>query len=81
MSPFSTSVPLFVQAGDAEIAVDGIKAFAAAMQQVDNEVEYLETRHVPHDVYIVGHVAGWKEEQESVIGAAADVATRTIDFL
>jgi acetyl esterase/lipase len=72
LHPFATPVPIFVQAGGAEVAIDSIRGFAEAMRQVSgNEVEYLEVPNVPHDIYGGGHVAGWKREQEDVVDAAA----------
>lgn len=72
MHPFATPVPIFVQAGGAEVMVDSIRGFADAMRKVSgNRVEYLETPNVPHDIYSGGHVAGWKNEQENIVESAA----------
>lgn len=59
LHPFSTPVPIFVQAGGAEVMVDSKRGFADGMRQVSgNRVEYLGTPSVPHDIYGGGHVAG-----------------------
>ena len=72
LHPFATPVPIFVQAGGAEVMVDSIRGFSEAMRQVyGNRIEYLETPNVPHDIYGGGHVAGWKKEQEEIVEAAA----------
>jgi acetyl esterase/lipase len=43
LHPFATPVPIFVQAGGAEVMVDSIRGIADAMRQVPgNRVEYLE---------------------------------------
>lgn len=71
LHPFATPVPIFIQAGGAEVMVDSIRGFADVMQQAGSRVEYLETPDVPHDIYGGGHVAGWKTEQEEVVEAAS----------
>lgn len=72
LHPFATPVPIFAQAGGAEVMVDSIRGFADAMRQVSgNRVEYLETPNAPHDIYGGGHVAGWKKEQEDIVESAA----------
>ncbi|OJJ43923.1 hypothetical protein ASPZODRAFT_135324 [Penicilliopsis zonata CBS 506.65] len=70
--PFATPVAMFVQAGGAEVLCDSIKGFADAFRLVEgNRVEYLEVADCPHDVYLIGSIAGWKEEQKEIISAAA----------
>ncbi|GAD98947.1 hypothetical protein ANI_1_2168074 [Paecilomyces variotii No. 5] len=75
--PFATPVPIFVQAGGAEILCDSIKGFADAMRAIPgNRIEYLEVPDVPHDIYAVGNFLGWGKEQEEVIDAAAAFVSR-----
>lgn len=77
LHPFATPVPIFAQAGGAEVMVDSIRKFADAMRQVPgNRVEYLETPNAPHDIYGGGHVAGWKKEQEDIVESAAVFCSR-----
>ena len=53
--PFTTRVPLFIQAGTAEILYEEIKSFANEMLQIEgNTVLYHETESCPHDI-LVGH--------------------------
>lgn len=77
LHPFATPVPLFVQAGAAEVLCDSIKGFAKAMGAIPgNKVEYMEVPDVPHDIYIAGHILGWSKEQEEIIDAAANFVSR-----
>ena len=72
LHPFATPVPIFVQAGGAEVLCDSCRGFADAMSAVPgNRVEYLEIPDVPHDVYVVGTLLGWPKQQIEVHEAAA----------
>ncbi|GKZ26940.1 hypothetical protein AbraIFM66951_008113 [Aspergillus brasiliensis] len=72
LHPFATPVPIFAQAGGAEVLCDSVRNFADAMRAVPgNRVEYLEMPGLPHDIYMMGHILGWPEEQEEMIEAAA----------
>lgn len=72
LHPFHTPVPIFVQAGGAEVLCDSVRGFANVMSAVpDNRVEYFEVSDVPHDVYVAGTILGWPKEQEEIHEAAA----------
>lgn len=72
LHPFATPVPIFIQAGGAEVLCDSVRGFANAMSAVPgNLVEHFEVPDVPHDVYVVGTVLGWPKEQEEIHEAAA----------
>ncbi|KAL3260874.1 hypothetical protein ABHI18_004214 [Aspergillus niger] len=72
LHPFATPVPIFAQVGGAEVLCDSVRGFADAMGAVPgNIVEYLEVPGLPHDIYMMGHILGWQEEQEEMIEAAA----------
>ncbi|KAJ5494449.1 Alpha/beta hydrolase fold-3 [Penicillium fimorum] len=72
LHPFATPVPIFVQAGGAEVLADSVRGFSNAMSSVPgNKVEYLEVPDVPHDVYVVGTILGWSKEQKDIHEAAA----------
>ncbi|KXG46727.1 Alpha/beta hydrolase fold-3 [Penicillium griseofulvum] len=72
LHPFATPVPIFVQAGGAEVLCDSVRGFANAMSAVPgNLVEYLEVPDVPHDVYAAGTMLGWSKEEEEIHEAAA----------
>ncbi|KAJ5116144.1 hypothetical protein N7456_000492 [Penicillium angulare] len=71
LHPFVTPVPLFVQAGGAEVLCDSVRGFATAMSGLGNRVEYLEVPGVPHDIYVVGTMLGWPREQVEIHEAAA----------
>ncbi|KAJ5827313.1 Alpha/beta hydrolase fold-3 [Penicillium robsamsonii] len=72
LHPFATTVPIFVQAGGAEVLADSVRGFANAMSSVPgNVVEHLEVPDVPHDVYVVGTILGWPKEQKYIHEAAA----------
>ncbi|KAJ5578092.1 Alpha/beta hydrolase fold-3 [Penicillium hispanicum] len=72
LHPFATPVPMFVQAGGAEVLCESVRGFANAMSAIPgNRVEYLEVPGVPHDVYVVGYLFGWPKEQEEIHEAAA----------
>ncbi|KAJ9144599.1 Alpha/beta hydrolase fold family protein [Pleurostoma richardsiae] len=71
LSPFPTSVPIFAQAGGAEVLCDTIRSFSEAMRAVPgNKVRYMEVPGAPHDIYMVGEILGWSGETEQVFNAA-----------
>ncbi|KAJ6084119.1 alpha/beta-hydrolase [Penicillium sp. IBT 16267x] len=73
--PFATPVPIFAQAGGAEMLCDSVRKFTEAMRAIpSNRIEYLETPDVPHDVYATGKLLGWPKEQEEMIDAAVNFA-------
>ncbi|KAK7754516.1 hypothetical protein SLS62_003536 [Diatrype stigma] len=53
--PFKTKIPLFVQAGTAEIFYDEIRGFADEMAQAEgNRLLFHETKSAPHNI-LAGH--------------------------
>lgn len=77
LHPFATPVPIFVQAGGAEVLCDTIRAFAEAMRAVPgNRIQYVEVPDAPHDIFMVGNVLGWQKEAEEVVDAAAAFVSR-----
>jgi acetyl esterase/lipase len=63
--PFKTKVPLFINAGDAEVLYFDIEPFAKQMQKEGNEVTWDVQKNVPHDVLLLGNVLGFdKQAQE-----------------
>jgi acetyl esterase/lipase len=63
--PFKTEVPLFVNAGDAEVLYFDIEPFVKQMQKEGNDVTWDVQKNVPHDVLLVGDDLGFhKEAQE-----------------
>ncbi|MCO5585412.1 hypothetical protein L7F22_039345 [Adiantum nelumboides] len=78
--PFSTSVPIYVQSGGAEILCDTIRVFVKAMQDIEgNKVEYFEMPHAPHDVFAIGYYAGWKKEAMIICEEVAGFISRLND--
>lgn len=78
LHPFATPVPIFVQAGAAEVLCDSVKAFAEAFRAIPgNTVEYMLVPDAPHDIYAVGNVLGWSDQQKEVVDAAARFVKRT----
>ena len=72
LHPFATPVPIFAQAGGAEVLCDSIQKFANAMNAIPgNRVEYLEVPDVPHDIYATGYLLGWSKQQKEIHEAAA----------
>ncbi|RAK97551.1 alpha/beta-hydrolase [Aspergillus ibericus CBS 121593] len=77
LHPFATPVPIFTQVGGAEILCDSVRRFVDAMRAVPgNRIEYLEVPDVPHDIYMMGHMLGWPEEQTKMMEAAAEFVRR-----
>ncbi|OOG00633.1 hypothetical protein ASPCADRAFT_511586 [Aspergillus carbonarius ITEM 5010] len=77
LHPFATPVPIFAQAGGAEMLCDSVKGFADEMRAVPgNRIEYLEVPDLPHDIYMIGQILGWPEEQNKIIDAAAEFVRR-----
>lgn len=79
--PFATPVPIFAQAGGAEVLCDSVKGFAERMAAVPgNQVEYLEVPDVPHDIYVLGNVLGWSKEQAKIHESAAEFVHSIVDI-
>ncbi|OQE37945.1 hypothetical protein PENCOP_c009G05378 [Penicillium coprophilum] len=77
LHPFATPVPIFVQAGGAEVLCDSVRGFSNVMSAIPgNRVEYLEIPDVPHDIYVAGTILGWPKEQEEIHEAAARFVLR-----
>ncbi|KAJ5219582.1 Alpha/beta hydrolase fold-3 [Penicillium chermesinum] len=72
LHPFATPVPIFAQAGGAEVLCDTVRGFADRMSGIPtNKIEYLEVPGVPHDIYATGAILGWPKEQAEIHEAAA----------
>ncbi|KAJ5631392.1 uncharacterized protein N7484_011492 [Penicillium longicatenatum] len=75
LHPFATPVPIFAQAGGAEVLCDSVKKFTDAMRAIpSNRIEFLETPGAPHDIYVTGKLLGWPKEQEEMIDSAVSFA-------
>ncbi|KAJ5108018.1 Alpha/beta hydrolase fold-3 [Penicillium angulare] len=71
LHPFATSVPIFVQAGGAEVLCDVAKSFVTSMSSIDgNKIEWLKSPDLPHDIYAIGPLLGWPKEQEEIMDTA-----------
>lgn len=71
-NPFSTCIPIFVNAGNLELFYDEIGWFADRMAKVEgNRVLYVMTDNSPHDVLTAGRFTGFVTEAENAVGKAA----------
>jgi len=68
---FASVVPVFVQAGTAEILYKGVAEFAEAMRTKGTEVEFLAIENAPHDTFGGGQIVGWSKEAEKAAEKAA----------
>ncbi|KAF2463870.1 alpha/beta-hydrolase [Lindgomyces ingoldianus] len=69
--PFGTHVPIFVNAGTAELFYDDISKFADRMKELEgNKLLYMETKNSPHDVLVAGSFIGFIGEAESAVEQA-----------
>ena len=72
LHPFATPVPIFIQAGGAEVLCDSVRGFFNAMSAIPGNVaEHFEVPDAPHDIYVAGALLGWPKEQEEIHEAAA----------
>lgn len=70
--PFSTSCPLWVMVGGAEVLYDGIVGFVDRMESMQgNKVTLYEAPNAPHDILFMGHLLGWTKELDAGVQAAA----------
>ncbi|KAJ5730115.1 alpha/beta-hydrolase [Penicillium malachiteum] len=77
LHPFETPVPIFAQAGGAEVLCDTVKGFVDRMRSISgNQIEYLEVPNLPHDIYAIGRPLGWTKEQEEMIDSAVKFALK-----
>lgn len=60
--PFQTPVPLFVNAGSAEILYFDVVEWAKTMKDAGNHVTLDVTKNAPHDVLLLGNILGFEKE-------------------
>jgi acetyl esterase/lipase len=69
-NPFTTSVPIFVNAGNAEIFFDENKSWVEQMKQIKgNLVEFHEEDAALHDTFLIAALLGFEESAQEVISA------------
>ena len=64
-SPFKTSTPFFIHAGDAEVLYFDDKQLATELASVGNKVEFAEEAACPHDILLVGNLLGFAADAAS----------------
>lgn len=68
---YKNEVPIFLQAGTAEIIYDDHLQFADVMTKKGNRIEHLEIENAPHDTFGAGTVVGFsREAQDAAVQAA-----------
>jgi hypothetical protein len=66
--PFATSVPIFVNVGNAEIFFDANKKWAKEMGRIQsNRVEFHEEDAAVHDTFLLAGILGFEESAQEVI--------------
>jgi acetyl esterase/lipase len=60
--PFRTEVPLFANAGGAEVLCPDVKEWAAMMKKEGNHVTWDVEEGAPHDILLVGNTLGFRAE-------------------
>ncbi len=71
LHPFSCSVPVFVNAGTAELLYDEINQFVEGMKGIEgNKIHYVETKGAPHDLILAGNVTGFTAEAAEAVQEA-----------
>ncbi|KAI4186818.1 MAG: hypothetical protein L6R41_003239 [Letrouitia leprolyta] len=66
-------IPLWVQFGELEVLADDILKFADGMRGIEgNDVEIHEDKGVPHDIFLLGNVLGFKKEAEKMAMAMGE---------
>lgn len=58
---FKTQVPLFVNAGSAEVLYFDDKKWAEEMKDAGNNVTWDVEQDVPHDILLLGKILGFEE--------------------
>lgn len=67
-NPFSTPVPIFVNAGSAEIFFDPNRTWVEEMKRTaGNRVEFHEEEGAVHDTFLTANILGWEESATGVI--------------
>jgi acetyl esterase/lipase len=67
-NPFATPVPIFVNAGSAEIFFDSNKSWVEEMKKISgNRVEFHEEDAAVHDTFLTANALGWEESARGVI--------------
>ncbi|EPE24941.1 alpha/beta-Hydrolase [Glarea lozoyensis ATCC 20868] len=67
-NPFATSVPIFVNAGNAEIFFVANKKWVKQMKDVkDNHVDFHEEDAALHDTFLLASILGFEESAQEVI--------------
>lgn len=67
-NPFATPVPIFVNAGNAEIFLDANRSWVEDMKKIGgNRVEFHEEDAAVHDTFLIANILGWEESAKGVI--------------
>ena len=69
--PFRSTVPIWVQAGTAEVLYDDIVLWVKKMRSVGNKIELYESENMPHNLFVV--TVEWNLQDE---GQQANLAAR-----
>ncbi|KAL9003710.1 MAG: hypothetical protein Q9188_003433 [Gyalolechia gomerana] len=66
-------IPMWMQFGELEILADDVVKFAEGMRSIEgNDVEIHEDKGVPHDIFLVGNLLGFKEEAGKMAAAMGE---------
>jgi acetyl esterase/lipase len=77
--PFSTSVPIFISSGSAEIFYDDNVRWAEEMRKVDGNVVRMNTEDAAcHDTLLVAEILGFEKSAEEVASAMGTFINETL---
>ncbi|KAI9696493.1 MAG: hypothetical protein M1820_008121 [Bogoriella megaspora] len=75
-NPFKTSTAVWVQTGSDEVLFEDDVRFAEEMTSAGNTVETDIVENSPHDIILIGHLLGWKEEARLAARRAGEFLRR-----
>ncbi|KAF2713740.1 alpha/beta-hydrolase [Pleomassaria siparia CBS 279.74] len=70
--PFKTTVPLWANAGSAEVLYSDVKRFTDMMEKEGNDITLDVTEGVPHDIILVGNTLGFDTQTRAQVKRAGE---------
>ncbi|KAI1477082.1 alpha/beta-hydrolase [Daldinia eschscholtzii] len=78
--PFKTSVPVYIQSGEAEVFYDENKQFAEAMEGIEgNKVKFHTIKNAPHDLILSHRMVGLTAEATASVEDAIAFVSKDVD--
>jgi acetyl esterase/lipase len=69
---FMTDIPMWVNTGSGEVLYFDVVEWTQKMKETGNDITLDIEEHVPHDILLIGHLLGFKQEAENMAKRAGE---------